>query len=164
MYLLFAVCSEKTVVTEKGEESIARILFFDDGNFQLISSFELDYLEQGISITTCQLEGCPRPLIIVGTAQVVNDEAEPSKGRVLVFDILSSHNEEKKVNLLTEKETKSGVYSLVGVSGKLAAGIGSKVSHLYGYAYANVCMYAYTYLPSSCTLFSNFLAVIDTNL
>lgn len=157
MYVLLVVCSEKTVVTEKGEESIARILFFDDGNFQLISSFELDYLEQGISITTCQLEGCPRPLIIVGTAQVVNDEAEPSKGRVLVFDILSSHNEEKKVNLLTEKETKSGVYSLVGVSGKLAAGIGSKVSPL---IWIGICIriYAHAYPRSSLTLFSNFVA------
>jgi hypothetical protein len=125
------VCSEKTAITDKGEESIARILFLDDGTFELLSSFDLDYLEQGISITTCVFEGSNKPMIVVGTAQVVNDELEPSKGRVLIFEVNNTDSEngmsEKKVNLLTEKETKSGVYSVVSISGRLAAGIGSKV-------------------------------------
>jgi hypothetical protein len=125
------VCSEKTAITDKGEESISRILFLDDGTFELLSSFDLDYLEQGISITTCVFEGSNKPMIVVGTAQVVNDELEPSKGRVLIFEVNNNDNEngmnEKKVNLLTEKETKSGVYSVVSINGRLAAGIGSKV-------------------------------------
>lgn len=142
--------TEKTTITEKGEESISRILFFDDGSFDLVGSFDLDYLEQGISITTVQFEGTKHPFFVVGTAQTVNDELEPSKGRILVFDVSSNGNEdgnnnpagsssanqsssaggtgEKKINLLTERETKSGVYSLVGIQGRLAAGIGSKVT------------------------------------
>jgi DNA damage-binding protein 1 len=118
------VSSEKTAVTEKGEESLSRILFFDDGSFDLIGSYDLDYLEQGISIATVQFEGTTNPFFVIGTAQVVNDELEPSKGRILIFEITA----EKKINLLTERETKSGVYSLVAIQGKLAAGIGSKVS------------------------------------
>ena len=118
------VCTERTIQGDRGDESIARILFFEENRFQLIGSFDLDYLETALSITTINFEGNTRPYIAVGTAQVINDELEPSKGRIIIFDI----DEEKKITVITDKETKAGVYSLVEIQGRLAAGVGSKVS------------------------------------
>jgi hypothetical protein len=124
LLLNVVVCTERTIQGDRGDESVARVLFFEENRFQLIGSFDLDYLETALSITTINFEGNSRPYIAVGTAQVINDELEPSKGRIIIFDI----NEEKKINVITDKETKAGVYSLVEIQGRLAAGVGSKVS------------------------------------
>lgn len=61
---------------------------------------------------------------VVGTAHVVNGETEPSRGRLLVFEIVTN----RRVHLIAEKEVKGGVFSLAQVCGRLVAGVGSKVS------------------------------------
>ena len=60
---------------------------------------------------------------VVGTAHVVNNETEPSRGRILVFEIAPN----RRVHLIAEKEVKCAVFSLANVCGRLAAGMGSKV-------------------------------------
>lgn len=113
-----------------------------------IGIFELDRLEQGISCATCTFQnetaassadattspapaatyhsGAPASVeyFVVGTAHVINGEAEPSRGRLLVFEIVAN----RRVHLIAEKEVKGGVFSLAQVCGRLAAGVGSKVS------------------------------------
>ncbi len=141
---VYAVCTEKTVLSERGEEATSRVLFLDDASMTTIGEFDFDPLEQAISASVCRFEGVSTPFFVIGTAQVVNEEVEPSRGRILVFQIIQTQDEldigassstdvnngteqKKKLVLVTEKETKSGVYSLCAIEGRLAAGIGSKV-------------------------------------
>jgi DNA damage-binding protein 1 len=119
-----AVCTEQVIIGEHGEESISKVLFFEDSDMSLIGSYPLDVLEQGLSACTCRFEGSDSAYFIIGTAQVINDEPEPLKGRILVFEISSDR---KMIQLVAARETKSGVYTLAAIGGKLAAGIGSKV-------------------------------------
>eukprot|EP01038_Epipyxis_sp_PR26KG_P006417 gene6417-8834_t len=142
---IYAVCSEKVTMSDRGFESNHRILFLDDGSMDLKGCFDLDMLEQGISCISCFLDqniysntsnsksnndgnksSTPNngtEYIIVGTVYVINDEIEPSKGRILVFEI----TKDRKISLICEKDTKDAVYSLASVNGRLAAAIGSKV-------------------------------------
>lgn len=151
------VTAEKTTRTTKGEETRSRVLFFEDGNLAQIGVYELDPLEEGLSITTCAfssespgadgdaasgMPASPVPGVhtassgsssssasgkteyfVVGTAHVVCGENEPSRGRILVFEIT-----DRQVFLVAEKEVRGAVYSLAQTSGRLAAGVGSKVS------------------------------------
>jgi DNA damage-binding protein 1 len=116
------------VVTDRGEETKNRVRFFDDGGSmqELFNYDELDPLEQGISLCSSIFEGYDREYITVGTALVIPDEEEPSRGRILVFEVVGE-GEDRRLNLVTEKETKGAVFSLVSMNGKLVAGIGSKV-------------------------------------
>lgn len=145
--------AEKTSLTARGEETRSRVLFFEDGNLAQIGVYELDPLEQGISITTCTFDNealgeqnpatgglaSPAPGVhtssssssaspgkaeyfVVGTAHVINGESEPSRGRILVFEI-----SDRQVFLIAEKEVRGAVYSLAQTSGRLVAGVGSKV-------------------------------------
>jgi len=58
----------------------------------------------------------------VGTAYALPTEAEPSRGRILVFGVVDN-----KLKLVTEAETKGAVYSLNLFNKKLLAGINSKI-------------------------------------
>jgi DNA damage-binding protein 1 len=120
---VYAVLTERTIDNEHGGESKNRILFFDEG-FEQIGSFDLDYLEQNCSLAVCQFIDCSKPYFVVGTGQVVAEELEPSRGRILVFDVIP---ESKRCVLVAERDTKAAVYSLTGVAGRLAAGIANRV-------------------------------------
>ncbi len=136
---VYAVCTEKTTMTERGEESSCQVVFFEEGDMRRVGSFELDRLEQGISLmcgtfspesiaassSSSSSSSAPSvEYLVVGTAQVVNEELEPSRGRILVFEVDS----DRRVVLVAERETKGAVFSLAMLQGKLAAGISSRVS------------------------------------
>ena len=59
---------------------------------------------------------------VVGTAFTVPEEVEPSRGRLLVFQV-ANH----KLVLVSEKAVKGAVYALSALDGKVLAGINSKV-------------------------------------
>lgn len=101
-----------------------KILFLENGSMNIIESYDLERLEQAISCISCKFNDQDKELFVVGTAHVVNEELEPSKGRILVFEVTG----DQRINLVTEKETKA-VYALTSICGKLAAGLGSKVIH-----------------------------------
>ena len=44
--------TEKIYENEQGGESRYRILFFNEGDLELLSIYELEYLEYGLSIAT----------------------------------------------------------------------------------------------------------------
>jgi len=58
-----------------------------------------------------------------GTAFALPTEDEPSRGRILVFNV----SEAKSLKLVTEKEVKGAVYSLEPFNGKVLAAVNSKV-------------------------------------
>jgi len=178
---IYAVTADHTARTARGEETMSRVLFFDDASFEQIGLFELDRLEQGISITTCTFSNndnsssvtantaaaggdgiaatttttaqsvennsmtttavatatattteagaagaaAVTEYVVVGTAHVISGELEPSRGRILVFQVSPAN---RRVYLVTEREVKAAVFCLTAICGRIAAGIGSKVS------------------------------------
>lgn len=59
---------------------------------------------------------------VVGTALAPPEELEPTKGRILLFQV---HN--GKLQLISQKETRGAVYNINPFHGKLLAGINSRV-------------------------------------
>ncbi|GBG61192.1 hypothetical protein CBR_g19725 [Chara braunii] len=114
----FAILTVKPVNWE--EEHHVRML--DDQTFETVASFPLDLYENGTSIISCQFSDDTNAYYVVGTAYVLPEESEPTKGRILVFTV-----EDQKLQLVTEKETKGAVYNLNAFNGKLLAGINQKV-------------------------------------
>lgn len=119
------------MITDRGEETSNRVLFFDDGgSMQQLFTYELDVMEQGISLCCCVFEGSEKEYIVVGTAVSIPEEQEPSRGRILVFEVQGEREGDgRRLHLAMEKESKGAVFSMVAMNGRLVAGIGSKVSH-----------------------------------
>ena len=57
----------------------------DDTTFDVAASFALERGEMGYSITSLTFEGDPAPYFVVGTAVINPEEAEPSRGRLIVL-------------------------------------------------------------------------------
>lgn len=130
------VCSEKTTVIEQVE---GRVLFLEEGLMAQVHCHVLDPLEQAISCTTCvfvENDGSEmtsrddKEYLVVGTAYLIPDEAEPTRGRVLVFEVVpasSSVSGKAEVCLTTEISVDGAVFSLANLNGRLVAGISSRV-------------------------------------
>uniref|UniRef100_A0A6N2MA95 DNA damage-binding protein 1 n=1 Tax=Salix viminalis TaxID=40686 RepID=A0A6N2MA95_SALVM len=117
----FAICSLKTHSNaEESEMNFIRLL--DDQTFEFISTYPLDTFEYGCSILSCSFSDDSNVYYCVGTAYVLPEENEPTKGRILVFIV-----EDGKLQLIAEKETKGAVYSLNAFNGKLLAAINQKI-------------------------------------
>ncbi|KAF9666475.1 hypothetical protein SADUNF_Sadunf16G0233100 [Salix dunnii] len=117
----FAICSLKHQSNaEESEMNFIRLL--DDQTFEFISTYPLDTFECGCSILSCSFSDDSNVHYCVGTAYVLPEENEPTKGRILVFIV-----EDGKLQLIAEKETKGAVYSLNAFNGKLLAAINQKI-------------------------------------
>ncbi|XP_050221597.1 DNA damage-binding protein 1 [Mercurialis annua] len=117
----FAICSLKHQASaEEPETHFIRLL--DDQTFEFISTYQLDPFEYGCSILSCSFSDDANLYYCVGTAYVMPEENEPTKGRILVFLV-----EDGKLQLMVEKETKGAVYSLNSFNGKLLAAINQKI-------------------------------------
>ncbi|KAI3495498.1 hypothetical protein L1887_37839 [Cichorium endivia] len=118
----FAICSLKynQSSTEDAEMHFIRLL--DDQTFDFISTYSLDQFEYGCSILNCSFSDDNNAYYCVGTAYVMPEGNEPTKGRILVFMV-----EDGKLQLVAEKETKGAVYSLNAFNGKLLAAINQKI-------------------------------------
>ncbi|XP_010941529.1 DNA damage-binding protein 1a [Elaeis guineensis] len=118
----FAVCSLKNCQTSTEETEMHFVRLLDDQSFEFISTYPLDTYEYGCSIISCSFSDDNNVYYCVGTAYVLPEENEPSKGRILVFLV-----EDGKLQLIAEKETKGAVYSLNAFNGKLLAAINQKI-------------------------------------
>ncbi|KAK8567775.1 hypothetical protein V6N13_105725 [Hibiscus sabdariffa] len=117
----FAICSLKNQSSaDESEMHLIRLL--DDQTFDVISTYPLDTFEYGCSILSCSFSDDTNVYYCVGTAYVLPEENEPTKGRILVFVV-----EDGKLQLIAEKETKGAVYSLNAFNGKLLAAINQKI-------------------------------------
>ncbi|GLE04253.1 hypothetical protein PINS_up013164 [Pythium insidiosum] len=122
------VLSIRFTVEDNGDEvENGFVRLFDDQTFELLHSFKLDPLESPCSIVNCTFSGDSSNLnyFVVGTAYVRQDEAEPHKGRLLVFSVAGIHGE-RTLQLVTEHEVKGAVYSLNSFNGRVLAGVNSK--------------------------------------
>ncbi|XP_031130290.1 DNA damage-binding protein 1-like [Ipomoea triloba] len=118
----FAICSLKYNQANADDTEMHFIRLLDDQTFEFISTYPLDQFEYGCSILNCSFSDDSNVYYCVGTAYVMPEENEPSKGRILVFIV-----EDGKLQLIAEKETKGAVYSLNAFNGKLLAAINQKI-------------------------------------
>ena len=125
----------------------------DEQTFDIVDSFTLDDFEQGISVTKCVFKGDETTeYFVVGTAYALEDEPEPSRGRILVFKVSSFDSTEssnnnnsstttttiitdedsnninvKRLELVAQADTPGAVYTLKSFNGNLLAGVNSKI-------------------------------------
>lgn len=118
----FAICSIKYNQSGGDESEMHLIRLLDDQTFDIVSTYSLDTFEYGCSILSCSFSDDSSVYYCVGTAYVLPEECEPTKGRILVFMV-----EDGKLQLVAEKETKGAVYSLNAFNGKLLAAINQKI-------------------------------------
>eukprot|EP01027_Heterolobosea_sp_BB2_P002893 GEZU01004339.1.p1 GENE.GEZU01004339.1~~GEZU01004339.1.p1 ORF type:complete len:703 (-),score=229.06 GEZU01004339.1:788-2896(-) len=119
----FAVVTLRAQVDENGADTDTYyVKLVDEQTFEIRDEFELEYREAAASIMSCKFAGDNTEYIVVGTAFVLPDESEPSKGRILVMDVRGG-----KLNLVSETVTKGAVYCMDSFNGKLLTGINSKV-------------------------------------
>lgn len=118
----FAICSFKYSQSNTEDSEMHFIRLLDDQTFDFISTYALDMFEYGCSLLSCSFSDDSNVYYCVGTAYVIPEENEPTKGRILVFIV-----EDGKLQLIAEKETKGAVYSLNAFNGKLLAAINQKI-------------------------------------
>ncbi|KAK3137829.1 hypothetical protein QOZ80_5AG0361010 [Eleusine coracana subsp. coracana] len=117
-----AFCSFKYNQTSMEESETHFIRLLDHQTFEFLSTYPLDQYECGCSIISCSFSDDTNVYYCVGTAYVLPEENEPTKGRILVFAV-----EDGRLQLIVEKETKGAVYSLNAFNGKLLAAINQKI-------------------------------------
>ena len=61
------------------------VRLFDDAGFSPLDRFALDPAEVACSLTSLTFAGDPTPYFAVGTAVTLPDEAEPTRGRILIL-------------------------------------------------------------------------------
>ncbi|XP_051128213.1 DNA damage-binding protein 1-like [Andrographis paniculata] len=115
----FAICCWRY---NEEDREIHSIRLLDDQTFMCKSTFALDEFECGYSILSCSFSSDDCVYYCVGTAYVVPEETEPTKGRILIFAAGDG-----RLKLIAEKETKGTVYSLNAFNGKLLAAINHKI-------------------------------------
>ncbi|GKD60278.1 DNA damage-binding protein 1 isoform X2 [Tanacetum coccineum] len=108
----FAICSLKYKQSSTEDSEMHFIRLLDD---DFISSYSLDQFEYGCSILSCSFSDDNNAYYCVGTAYVMPEENEPTKGRILIFMV-----EDGKLQLVVEKENKA-------FNGKLLAAINQKI-------------------------------------
>lgn len=127
---LFAVCTQKTIANaDNVDETVDRVVVFEDGTMAQIHAVELDPFETALSCHCLSVDiagnGFTREFVVVGTAFAIPDEHEPSRGRLLVFEV--QEDQDRRVALVTTRELKGAVYCVTDLRGKVLAGVGSKV-------------------------------------
>ncbi|KNC96412.1 uncharacterized protein SPPG_09532 [Spizellomyces punctatus DAOM BR117] len=120
----FGVLTLRIVQNEEtgDEEETGYLKLLDDQSFEVLDQFAMDTFENVQSIVSTEFTGDQKTYYCVGTAYVLPQEDEPSKGRILVFDV----TEERRLRLVHEQETRGCVYCMASLGGKLLAGINSK--------------------------------------
>jgi len=98
------------------------VRLLNDQTFETLDVFKLKEYEMACSVSSMKLSDDIAEYFAVGTALAPPEELEPTKGRILLFQV---HN--GKLQLISEKETRGAVYNLNPFHGKLLAGINSRV-------------------------------------
>lgn len=118
----FGLLTIRTDMQLGESEETCFVRLVDDQTFEIVDSFKLESFEMGWSIVSCTMGEDPAHYYVVGTAYALPEESEPSKGRVLVFQVSDG-----KLTLTTEREVKGAVYNVNSFNKGLLAGINSHV-------------------------------------
>ncbi|CAA0805711.1 DNA damage-binding protein 1a [Striga hermonthica] len=118
----FAICSVKYMQYSVEDAEMHFVRLLDDRTFDFISIYGLDQFEKCCSILSCSFSNDNNAYYCIGTAYVLPEENEPTKGRILVFVVV-----DRKLQRIAEKETGGAVHSLNAFNGKLLATINQKI-------------------------------------
>jgi len=120
---VFCLLSVRLSINDEGEETeTSFVKLIDDQTFEVVDSYQLQQFENACSCMTCEFTDDKNKYFVVGTALALPSEQEPTKGRLLVFNVVNN-----KLELQAETEVKGAVYCIEYFNGKLLAGINSKV-------------------------------------
>ncbi|CAH8852959.1 unnamed protein product [Trichobilharzia szidati] len=110
------------------EIEVSSLLIFTQSNLEIQFAHSFYYsqtlVEMAISITSVQSEIHKGPLFAVGTAFLVEDEVEPSKGRIHLF---RWDPESSRLETVLVQDVNGSVYQVVDFNGRLLAGINCSV-------------------------------------
>nr|POE97297.1 dna damage-binding protein 1 [Quercus suber] len=81
----FAICSLKSNQSSIEDSETHYIRLLDDPTFEFISTYQLDTFEYACSVLSCSFSDDSNVYYGAGTAHVLPEENEPTKGRMLVF-------------------------------------------------------------------------------
>ena len=96
---------------------------YDDQTFEEVDSVELKPYETACSVisTSFGIDSGPQ-FLVVGTALTPPGEAEPTQGRIIVFQLV-----DRTLLKATEVQAHGAVYAMADFNGRLLAGINSRV-------------------------------------
>ena len=116
----FLVTITQALLGAQGRTDTLRLL--DDQTFETLDVLCLELFEMACSVVSISLSDDSKEYFAVGTAFVPPQELEPSKGRIILLEVAN-----RKLQIVSEKETRGSVYNLTPFQGKLLAGINSRV-------------------------------------
>jgi DNA damage-binding protein 1 len=108
-------------------------LYHSRGTYSVLDSVRMNDHEMAISILSYQIpgvgEGSPSTNVyVVGTAFADPAEDEPSRGRLMAFEVsASASGNDKALRLLSQLEITGAAYCLAPLDGHVAAGVNNKV-------------------------------------
>lgn len=147
MSTVFKPGSVSTGNDQLGQEvEVHNLLIIDQHTFEVLHAHQFMQTEYAMSIVSTRLGNDPNTYYIVGTANVLPDEADPKQGRIVVF-----HWVDGKLEHVAEQEIKGAPYSMLEFNGKLLAAINSTV-RLFEWN-------AERELRNECSHFNNILAL-----
>jgi len=121
------------------------IRLFDETAFDALSSYALEPFEVTTAMMCAHLDAAPgsatagaaaatagdatEEYIVVGTAYVVEEEEEPTRGRVLVLRVGAGEGGPRSLQLVAAREVRGGVMALAPLdSSRFVGGVNSKVA------------------------------------
>lgn len=104
---------------------ISYVRLIDDESLEIIDSYKLGVNEGVASLVSCKFAEDGPEYYVVGVAEVLVEEDEPSIGRILIFEVVN-----RKLVLVTALKVRGAVYSLQAFHGGLLAGINSTLLFL----------------------------------
>jgi DNA damage-binding protein 1 len=125
----FGVVTTRMTDDEGESNESNHVLLVDGQTFETIHDFKLDVREEGLSIASCNLN--QKDYIVVGTGYVLPEEDEPTKGRILLFEI-RDNGIQRILSLVAEKDIRGCAMDLEPFNGKLLVAVGGKIQ-LYRY-------------------------------
>jgi len=97
----------------------------DEATFDRLYEYEMQPTEAAVSLLCTSFDGPSSTVyVVVGTAYVRPEEAEPTEGRLLVFEV---GERSSGLELRHEYATKGAVYALEEFRGQLLAGVNNKL-------------------------------------
>lgn len=110
------------------EIEVSSLLIFNQSNLEIQFAhnfyFSQTLVEVAVSIASVQSDIHNGPLFAVGTAFLVEDEVEPSKGRIHLF---RWDPESSRLDTVLVHDVNGSVYRIVDFNGRLLAAINSSV-------------------------------------
>eukprot|EP01130_Rhizamoeba_saxonica_P005114 TRINITY_DN2053_c0_g1_i2.p1 TRINITY_DN2053_c0_g1~~TRINITY_DN2053_c0_g1_i2.p1 ORF type:complete len:637 (-),score=155.68 TRINITY_DN2053_c0_g1_i2:20-1930(-) len=137
------------LVVSTQSETIGKIILVDTQSFDVLFNFDLEEEEEGLSITSMELDD--QNYIVVGTGFINENEMEPERGRLLIFQFYQN-------SLVLKNETliNGSVNSIAEIRGYIICAVGSLIQ-LYSFTPNEIEL-----LPSKFSINCQWITSLET--